>query len=126
MRFDSGSTTFDLQDTQFVDANVGSGAVYTATMYNTKFIIDDRLVTTHVSENDDFGRGVCVIDNTVFVGAPDDNGNIDTTDGSSLLFQDGTVTGFDLTTAGEYAGKHITTESVFMNIDKLVTAFDIN
>ena len=126
MRFDSGSTTFDLQDTQFVDANVGSGAVYTATMYNTKFIIDDRLVTTHVSENDDFGRGVCVIDNTVFVGAPDDNGNIDTTDGSSLLFQDGTVTGFDLTTAGEYAWKNITTESVFMDIDKLGTTFDFN
>ena len=31
MDFDSGGTTFDLQDTQFVDFNVGSGGAYTAT-----------------------------------------------------------------------------------------------
>ena len=28
-----------------------------------------------MSENDDFGRGVCMIDNSVFVGAPTDDGN---------------------------------------------------
>ena len=53
MKFDLGETTFDLQDTAIVDLNIGSGGVYTATMYNTKFVIDDRLVTTSVSENDD-------------------------------------------------------------------------
>ena len=37
MRFDSGETTFDLQDTQFVDTNVGSGGAFTATKYNTKY-----------------------------------------------------------------------------------------
>ena len=67
MRFDSGETTFDLQDTTVSDSNVGSGGVYTATMYNTKFVIDDRLQTVNVSANDDFGRGVCVIDQTVYV-----------------------------------------------------------
>ena len=76
MKIDSGKTTFDLQDTTIGDLNTGSGAAYTATMYNTNFVIDDRLVTDNVSENDDFGRGVCVIDNTVFVGAPEDEGNV--------------------------------------------------
>ena len=41
MKFDSGETTFDLQDTVIVDENPGSGGVYTATMYNTKYVIDD-------------------------------------------------------------------------------------
>ena len=44
-------------------------------MYNTKFVIDDKLVSDSMSENDDFGRGVCMIDNTVLVGAPKDDGN---------------------------------------------------
>ena len=83
MAFDSGATTFDSQDTEFSDFNTGSGAAYTATLYNTKFVIDDRLVTTSVTADDDFGRGVCVTDNTVFVGAPNDEGNIDIADGSS-------------------------------------------
>ena len=77
MKFDSGETIFDLQDTIFVDLNPESGAAYTATKYNSKFVIDDRLNTDKVSESDDFGRGVCVIDNTVFVGAPKDEGNTD-------------------------------------------------
>ena len=70
MKIDSGETTFDLQDTTFVDLNAGSGAAYTATMYNTHFVVDDRLVTDNVTGADDFGKGVCVIDHTVFVGAP--------------------------------------------------------
>ena len=49
MKFDSGSTTFDLQDTRVVDENIGSGGAYTATMYHTEFIIDDKLVTTGVT-----------------------------------------------------------------------------
>ena len=61
MRIDAGATTFDLQDTTFVDLNIGSGGAYTATRYNTKFVIDDLLVTTHVSSNDDFGILYCQI-----------------------------------------------------------------
>ena len=75
MNFDLGGTTFDLQDTAFVDNNIQSGGAYTATMYNTKFIVDDRLMTDNVTAMDGFGRGVCAIDNTVFVGAPKDDGN---------------------------------------------------
>ena len=37
MKFDSGETTFDLQDTDVVDLNIGSGGAFTATMYNTHF-----------------------------------------------------------------------------------------
>ena len=95
MKFDLGETTFDLQDTTIVDLNIGSGGAFTATMYNTQFVIDDRIVTTSVSANDDFGRGVCIIDNTAFVGAPDDDGNI-TADGSTRVSNDGTVTILDL------------------------------
>ena len=59
----------------FGDLNTGSGGAFTATMYNTKFVIDDKLVSDSMSANDDFGRGVCMIDNTVMVGAPKDDGN---------------------------------------------------
>ena len=126
MRFDSGETTFDLQDTQFVDTNVGSGGAFTATKYNTKYVIDDTLVTTAVSEDDNFGKGVCIIDNTVFVGAPDDDGNIDTSDGSSIISNDGTTTVFDCTTAGEFAWKNIASETNFMDTNKLGTVFDFD
>ena len=126
MLFDNGETTFDLQDTEFVDDNTGSGAVYTATLYNTKYVIDDRLVTESVSSIDDFGRGLCVIDNTVFVGSPNDNGNIDSSDGSSLIEQDGTVSVFDLTTAGKYAWDNITTETPLMDTSKLGQVFDFD
>ena len=125
MLFDLDATTFDLQDTRFVDSNTGSGGAYTATKYNTKFIIDERLVTTSVSANDDFGRGVCVIDNSVFVGAPDDEGNVGS-DGSSLVADDGTVTIFDANKSGEYAWKNITTETPLMDVSKLGQTFDFN
>ena len=64
MKIDAGETTFDLQDTTFVDQNPGSGGAYTATMYNTKFIIDQRLHSDEVSAGDDFGRGVCTVSYT--------------------------------------------------------------
>ena len=44
MRFDSGATTFDLQDTNIVDINREAGVVYVGTKYDTKFIIDERLI----------------------------------------------------------------------------------
>jgi len=119
MKIDAGETTFDLQDTTFGDLNTGSGAAYTATMYNTKFVIDDKMVTNNVSENDDFGKGLCVIDNTVFVGAPDDEGNID-------ISNDGTVAVFDLTVTGEYAWKNIASETALMDLDKLGQVFEFS
>ncbi|MGA0081925.1 MAG: hypothetical protein ACO3IT_09205, partial [Ilumatobacteraceae bacterium] len=73
MRFDSGTTTFDLGDTKIVDVNQQSGAVFTATMYDTRFVIDDRLITDRVTARDDFGRGVAITDGQVFVGAPNDD-----------------------------------------------------
>ena len=125
MKFDLGETTFDLQDTTIVDLNTESGAAYTATMYNTLFVIDDRLNSDSVTSNDDFGRGVCIIDGTVFVGAPDDDGNI-TADGSTRVSNDGTVACYDLTVAGEFAWKNIVTEDAFIDIDKLGKVFDFN
>ena len=119
MKFDSGETTFDLQDTDIVDLNTGSGGAFTATMYNTKFVIDDMLVTDSVSGNDDFGRGVCIIDNEVLVGSPKDEGNTGIAD-------DGTVTNFDLTTNGEYAWKNLTTETALIDVDKLGQVFEFN
>ena len=117
MKFDSGETTFDLQDTTVTDRNVGSGGAFTATMYNTKFVIDDRLMSNAVSPNDDFGRGVCVIDNTVFVGSPGDKG---------VVTGDGTLNTFDLTVQGQYAWKNLTTETALMDINKLGKVFEFD
>jgi hypothetical protein len=125
MKIDSGETTFDLQDTTFSDINVGSGGAYTATMYNTKFVIDQRLHSDEVTANDDFGRGVCMIDNSVFVGAPDDDGNVGS-DGSTKVSNDGTLHGFDLTKANEYAWKNIASETTFVDTQKLGQVFDFN
>jgi len=122
MNFDLGATTFDLQDTKIVDANIGSGGAYTATLYDTKYVIDDRLVTTSVSANDDFGKGICVIDQTAFVGAPDDDGNV-TADGSTKVSNDGTVTTFDLTKNDTYAWKEIASETPLINEERIGQAF---
>ena len=125
-QYDSGETTFDLQDTTFSDVYVGSGGAYTATMYNNKFVVDQRLSSNELSSNDDFGRGVCVIDNSVLIGAPEDDGNVDTSDGSSRISNDGTVHCFDLTTNNEYAWKNVTTESTFLDTEKLGQVFEFN
>ena len=125
MKFDSGETTFDLQDTTIVDSNSGSGGAFTATMYNTKFVVDDRLITDNVTADDDFGRGVCIIDNSVYVGAPKDDGNT-TSDGSTMLVNDGTVACYDLTENGQYAWKNLVTETALMDTDKLGKVFEFN
>ena len=125
MKFDSGQTTFDLQDTTIVDSNTGSGGAFTATMYHSKFVIDDRLITDNVTANDDFGRGVCMIDNSVFVGAPKDDGNT-ASDGSTKIVDDGTIACYDLTENGKYAWKNIVSETALIDIDKLGKVFDFN
>ena len=125
IKFDSGETTFDLQDTIIVENNTGSGGAFTATMYNTKFVVDDRMITDNVTANDDFGKGVCIIDNSVFVGAPKDDGNT-TSDGSTKVVNDGTVACYDLTVNGEYAWKNLVTETALIDIDKLGKVFEFN
>jgi hypothetical protein len=116
MKFDSGATTFDLQDTVIVDLNIGSGGAFTATMYDTEFVIDDKIVTTSVSPNDDFGRGVCITDNQLYVGAPDD-------DSTSSVTNDGTVSVFDCTTSGTYAWSVLQTETALMNNTNISSGF---
>ena len=125
MKFDSGETTFDLQDTNFVDLQTGSGGAFTATMYNTKFVMDDKLVGDSVTANDDFGRGVCMIDNVVLVGAPKDDGNT-ATDGSTKIVNDGTVICYDVTKQNEYAWKNLVTEDPLMDIGKLGQVFEFS
>ena len=119
MKIDSGQTTFDLQDTTIVDLNTGSGAAYTATMYNSHFVIDDRLTTDNVTADDNFGKGVCIIDNSVFVGAPKDEGNTGLTD-------DGSVAAYDLTVNGQYAWKNIASETALIDTEKLGQVFDFS
>lgn len=121
MRFDSNSTTFDLGDTLIVDLNIGSGAVFTATKYNTKYVIDDKLVTTSVNENDDFGRGIFITDTAVFVGSPDDDTL--TSDGSTYRVDDGTVTVFDLNSPGDYAWTALSTETMLMDDSRIDSVF---
>ena len=95
-------------------------------MYNTKFVIDDKLITTSVSANDNFGAGVCMIDQSVFVGAPEDEGNVDPSDLSSMVSNDGTVTAFDLTKDSTYAWKQIASETALIDINKLGQVFGFN
>ena len=114
MKFDAGSTTIDLQDTAIVDVNIGSGGAYTATMYDTKFVVDDLLVTTRVSTNDDFGRGVFVAENGIHVGAPDDD---------YVGTNDGTVSMFKLNTPASYAWQEIVTETALVDNRKIKSAF---
>ena len=121
MRFDNNSTTFDLGDTLIVDLNIGSGAVFTATKYNTKYVIDDKLVTTGVNSNDDFGRGIFITDTAVFVGAPDDDTL--TADGSTYRIDDGTVTVFDLNTPGDYAWTALSTEENLIDEGRIDSVF---
>ena len=125
MKFDSGETTFDLQDTTIVDTNLQSGGAFTATMYHNKFVIDDRMTSENMSENDDFGRGVCMIDNSVYVGAPKDDGNT-ASDGSTKIVNDGTVVSYDLTVNNQYAWKNLVTETALMDIDKLGKVFEFD
>ena len=116
MQIDAGDTTFDLQSTKVVDLNIGSGGAFTATMYDTEFVIDDKLVTTNVSSNDDFGAGVFMADQAVFVGAPND-------DSASGQVNDGTVTCFDLTENDTYAWKTLVTETNLIDNNKIKSAF---
>jgi len=114
MKFDSGSTTFDLQDTVVVDLNIGSGGCYTATMYDTQFVIDDLLVTTKVSTNDDFGRGVFVTTQGVVVGAPEDD-NVGTNDGTATIFK--------LKKIGSYGWKELVSETALIDNRKIKSGF---
>ena len=119
MKFDNGSTTFDLQDTEIVDQNIGSGGAYTATMYDTQFVVDDRLVTTKVSSNDNFSKGIFVNDRGVYVGAPED-------DSSSGVVNDGTVTMFELNTVGSYSWNNLVTENALIDNRKIKGSFIFN
>jgi hypothetical protein len=124
MRFDNGITTFDLGNTGIVDLNIGSGGVFTATKYDTAFVIDDKLITDSVNANDDFGRGIFIIDTAVFVGAPLDD--VLTADGSTYRLNEGTVTVFDLKEPNSYAWKALSTETSLVNDKKVDSSFIFN
>ncbi len=117
MKFDSGETTFDLQDTTVIDRNVGSGGAFTATMYNTKFVVDDKLMSDTISPNDDFGKGVCMIDDSLYIGSPGDTG---------LVTDDGTVQAYDLTVQDQYAWNNLASETAFIDINKLGKVFEFD
>ncbi len=121
MKLDNGATTLDLQDTQIVDLNIGSGGAFTATKYNNKFVIDQKLITDRVSTNDDFGKGVFVTDTAVYVGAPGDS--ILQNDGSTLGTNNGSVAIYDLVAAGQYAWQSQVTEDELVDSSKIESAF---
>ena len=62
----------------------------------------------------------------MLVGAPADDGNIDTTDGSSKISNDGTVHCYDLNTTGQYAWKNIASETALIDTEKLGQVFQFN
>ena len=116
VKFDNGSTTFDLQDTLIVDLNIGSGGVFTATKYNSRFVLDGKLMNNNVTANDDFGRAVWAVDNSLFVGSPGDDTQYSD---SSTRQNDGTCAVFDLATHGKYSWKVVAEEEELID-DRLV------
>ena len=120
MLFDSGLTTFDLQDTQVVDLNANSGGVFTATKYNDNFVLDGKIVTTNVSPHDKFGKSVYAIDDTIFVGAPDDD---TTVSDISTRENDGMVGVFDLKSPGDYSWKVVAQEENLIDNRLIESAF---
>ena len=120
VKFDSGLTTFDLQDTQIVDLNIGSGGIFTATKYNNNFVLDGKLITSNVSANDDFGRSVFVINNSVFVGAPGDDTKFSD---NSTRENDGMVAVFDLATPGSYSWNAVEEEETLIDDRQIDSAF---
>ena len=110
MQFDAGTTTFDLGDTNIGDLNTGSGVAFTATMYDTQFVIDDKLITDRVTDSDNFGKGVFINDRVVYVGSPNDGNN-------------GSLAVFDITNAGIYAWNVIAVEDPLVDNRKIKSAF---
>ena len=122
MKFDTGSTTFDLQDTQVIDINREAGAVFTATKYDTQYVLDDRLVNDNVSSNDQFGESVFITDNSIFVGAPADDAGV-TADGSTTYINDGAVAHYDSTKTGQNPWHCLRTETPLINNNRIESAF---
>ena len=122
MKFDLGATTFDLQDTEIVDIHVGSGGAFTATMYDSKFVVDGKLISSKSSSDDDFGRGVAITDQMVLVGAPDDDINIKA-DGSTISSNDGSVTLFETNTTSTYGWKELRTQPDLVDERKIISSF---
>ena len=122
MKFDNGSTTFDLQDTDFVDVNREAGAVFTATKYDTMYVIDDRLINDNVSSNDQFGESVFVTDNSIFVGSPNNDAGL-TADGSTTYIDDGSVAHYDTLKTGANPWELLRTETPLINNTRVESAF---
>ena len=122
MKFDNGSTTFDLQDTQIIDVNREAGAVFTATKYDTKYVIDDRLVNDNVSSNDQFGESVFITDNSIFVGSPNNDAGL-TSDGSTTYVDDGSVAHYDSLKTDATPWSLLRTESNLVNDSRIESAF---
>ena len=118
---DTGLTTLDQGETRIVDSNLQSGAAFTATKYGTKFVLDDQLVTARTKTGNDFGEGVCIIDNSVFVGSPNDN--VLELDGSTVGTADGTVAVLDLKTSGHYAWNLLVEEEPLVDNTKIKSGF---
>ena len=114
MLFDSGETTFDLQDTNIVDMNKQSGSVFVATKYNTKFIIDEEKITNNVSGLDAFGKSVHMLDNSLFIGSPQDD--VGATD-------DGSVAHFDTSVSDKHGWTQLREETNFIDNRKISSAF---
>ena len=121
MKFDFGATTFDLQDTAIVEKNRSSGATFTATKYNSEFVIDDKLTSSTLSADDRFGSGLAINENVVLVGSSHDDAL--STDGSTVQVDRGTVTVYDYKTKGSYAWKVLETENDLIDNRKIQSSF---
>jgi hypothetical protein len=79
--FDTDTTTFDLNNSIFIDTIEGSGVVYIYGLVNSslsgnvqdQYVLVQRLQNNSLSPHDQFGYSVAMNGNTMIVGAPGDS-----------------------------------------------------
>ena len=82
--FDAGETYFDSKSTQFIDSITRGGNVYVYQAIGNSYIEAQKLQNTQVDLDDRFGTELQVVNDTVYVGMPnDDNLN----DNAGIVFE---------------------------------------
>jgi len=75
-----GETTFDNNETKFINSVQDSGAAYTYTKLDGYFVQADELLPDNVYANGRYGKSVAVTDSSIFVGAPSNSASSSSND----------------------------------------------
>ena len=70
MIFDSGTTTFDSESTNFSEYISDAGTAYTFNRYKDKFVFASELFDAYITDGSAYGTSISVNRSAVYVGAP--------------------------------------------------------